>query len=257
MKLVHSFVLVSILGSLACAQALPPAATQPAAAPATGPTTSPAETAAVLDALKKYNQAVKDGDIDGVAATLQLNTEPQKQMMGVAKQLVAGGKGIYGAMLEKYGKDTLATEGIDQEQFPGAFPELPLDQAKVRMEGATAGIRFGPDEAGPAVLTVAKGADGAWKINADGLLPGLTDQAVKQQGAIIGAVVEVMNKTAADVKAGKIDAPDEAMVLFRHRVEKKVREAQMKQMQEQLPPEMMHPPASGPATAPTVGPELP
>jgi hypothetical protein len=266
LKLVHSIALVSILGSAAasvvCAQATPPAATtQPAGALSTGPTTSPAEVAAVLDALKSYNQAVKDGDMDAVAKVLQLNTEPQKKMIGIAKTLVAGGKGIYGAMVEKFGKDALAKENIAQDQFPGAFPELPLEQAKVKVEGATAGIRFGADESGPAVLTAAKSADGGWKINADGLLAGLTEQQVTQQGTLIGAVVEVMNKTAGDVKAGKIDAPDEVMALFRHRVEKKVREVQMKQMQDQLPPEMMNPPTStgpaGPATAPTVGPEMP
>lgn len=254
MKLGSSLVLMTLLSGMACAQQLPEM--PPGAAvdtPASQPTTKPADAAAVnavRDALAAYNKAVEDGDAAAIEATISLQSDTQRRMVDVAKTLVVSSNGLYQATLGKFGKETLEQAGVGRDQFPSAFPALPLDEAKVRVEGEKASIRFTPDESGPAVLTLIK-VDGAWKLNGDDLLGQMTDQQLKDQSAIIAAVVATMDKTAADVKAGKIDAADEVVVLFTHRVQKAVNEVRIKQLQDglpQLPPDMG--PAPAPATAP-------
>ncbi len=263
MKLRSSLVLVSLFVSTACAQEQPPQPALPpvpgASAPATQPATNPADAAAIAavhDALGEYNKAVRDGNADGIEAALQLGGDTQKKMVAVAKTLVVASHDLYAVTLEKFGKEALEKGGVIREQFPSAFPELPIDQAKIKIDGAKAAVRFGPDEAGPAVLTLVKVGE-KWKLSGDELLGNMTEQQFKEQSGVIGAVVAVMSKTAADVKSGKIEAPDEVVVLWNHRVQKAVNEARAKQVQADspmLPPEMMGP-ATGPA-APAM-PELP
>lgn len=259
MKLRSLLVLVSLMAGAACAQQQQPPATPPSAPlPATQPTTNPADAvavAAVKDALVAYNKAVSAGDASGIESLMVLKSDTQKKMVETAKGLVTASHDLYTATVEKFGKETIEKAGVTREQFPSAFPELPVDQAKVKVEGEKASIRFGPDESGPAMLTLVKSGD-AWKLSGDELLGNMTDQQIKEQSTIIAAVVATMNKVTGDVKAGKIEAADEVVVLFTHRVQKAVNEVRMKQMQDagpMMPPEMMGPP---PTTVPAA-PELP
>ncbi len=198
--------------------------------PATAPTTNPAEAAAAKDALLKYNTAVENADVPALIASIDAKTDLQKRALALMGRLTTASHDLYLATVDKYGAKSLETEGVNKDQFQGAFPALPVEELQVKVSGDTAALTTQDNQ--PLPFTLVK-KDGVWKLDA-GFLPPFTEQQLADQSLVLDAAIKAMSDTKADVTAGTIKSPDEVLVLMQHRAQKAIRAVQMKQMEDAM-----------------------
>ena len=254
MRLHRSIVASLFLTAAASAQMAPtmPPSTPPDAQPASMPTTNPADAAtvaAVKAAIAKYNAAVDAGDIKTLSDSITVTTPIQKQAVALMGTLTTASRGLYQAAIDTYGKDSLTKDNVAKESFPSGYPTLSADAGDIKVDGDKATISSGAPD-GPPPLAMKK-IDGVWKIDGDALLPPMTDKQMKEQESVIDTAIDAIKGTADDVKAGHFRGPDEALVVMNHRVQKAVREAQMKLMPLEAPTtESATQPSTQPAMTP-------
>ncbi|MGN6506181.1 MAG: hypothetical protein ACTHM6_11515 [Tepidisphaeraceae bacterium] len=226
MRLSRSIISSLILTTMAFAQS---PSTQPAAAP----TTSPADVADVKAAIAAYNAAVESGDIKTLSSSIAVTTPVQKQAIDLMGTLTKASRGLYQAAVDTYGKDSLAKNNVAKEAFPSGYPSIPAEAQDIKVTGDKATVSVGTPDGPPPLAMIKK--DGAWKIDGDALLPPMTDKQMTEQRTVIDAAIAAIDDTATDVKAGHFKGPDEALAIMNFRVQKAVRQAQMKLMPLEAP----------------------
>lgn len=245
MSRIRSLALSLLFSSAAVAQMPIPVAPPQMAPPASAPASQPADVAAIQKTLADYNAAVAKGDVPALLSFVVVSTDTQKQAMALMGRLTSSGRGVYQSVADAFGEAELAKGNVDRQSFPAGFPAMPAEAMEIRPDGDKATlINRMAAEAPPLAM---KRIDGQWKIDGDALLPALTDKQLQEQTTVLDAAIGAIDQTAADIKAKHFRAPDEAVVLMNHRVQKAVRAAQEK-LTPMADPSM--PPAAGPATSP-------